>query len=156
MSWHGESWGNKGGFPSLFSPDSDDQLSLNFHRFFFFYISCKTRSAFGQYCLPKVSNGFKDTHGHLSGFPIWIGWSIATRVWYLKRPNIKCCSITRYFTYVLIKVCIQVKLLPHARLWNMANTGRLHQQWALVALDAEHFILPFQSHTCLFNKGIKG
>ena len=28
----------------LFSPDSDDRLSLNFHSFFNFYISCDTRS----------------------------------------------------------------------------------------------------------------
>ena len=31
-------------FP-LFSPDSDDRLSLNFHRFVIFYISCDTQSA---------------------------------------------------------------------------------------------------------------
>ena len=48
-------------FP-LFSPDSDDRLSLNFHRFVI-YISCDTRSvSLGQYCLPKVSNGFKKRH----------------------------------------------------------------------------------------------
>ena len=42
-------------FP-LFSPDSDDWLSLNFHRFVILYISCDTRSVgLGQYCLPKVS-----------------------------------------------------------------------------------------------------
>ena len=46
-------------FP-LFSPDSDDRLSLNFHRFVILYRSCDTRSVgLGQYCLPKVSNGFK-------------------------------------------------------------------------------------------------
>ena len=46
-------------FP-LFSPDSDDQLSLNFHRFVILYISCDTQSVgLGQYCLPKVYNGFK-------------------------------------------------------------------------------------------------
>ena len=44
---------------SIFSPDSDDGLSLNFHRFVILYISCDTRSVgLGQYCLPKVSNGF--------------------------------------------------------------------------------------------------
>ena len=48
-------------FP-LFSPDSDDRLSLNFHRFVILYISCDTRSVgLGQYCLPKVSNGFKES-----------------------------------------------------------------------------------------------
>ena len=48
-------------FP-LFSPDSDDRLSLNFHRFVILYISCDTRSVgLGQYCLPKVSNGFNCT-----------------------------------------------------------------------------------------------
>ena len=46
-------------FP-LFSPDSDDWLSLNFHRFVILYRSCDTRSVgFGPHCLPKVSNGFK-------------------------------------------------------------------------------------------------
>ena len=46
-------------FP-LFSPDSDDQLSLNFHRFVVLYISCDTQSVGrGQHCLPKVSIGFK-------------------------------------------------------------------------------------------------
>ena len=46
-------------FP-LFSPDSDDRLSLNFHRFVTLYRSCDTRSVgLGQYCLPKGSNGFK-------------------------------------------------------------------------------------------------
>ena len=46
-------------FP-LFSPDSDDRLSLNFHRFVVLYISCDTRSVgLGQHCLPKVYNGFK-------------------------------------------------------------------------------------------------
>ena len=47
-------------FP-LFSPDSDDQLNLNSHRFVIIYISCDTRSVgLGQYCLPKVYNGFKE------------------------------------------------------------------------------------------------
>ena len=46
-------------FP-FFSPDSDDRLSLNFHRFVILYISRDTRSVgLGQYCLPKVYNGFK-------------------------------------------------------------------------------------------------
>ena len=50
-------------FP-LFSPDSDDRLSLNFHRFVIWYRSCGTQSVgLGQHCLPKGSNGFKDT-GH--------------------------------------------------------------------------------------------
>ena len=45
-------------FP-LFYPDSDDRLSLNFHRFVVLYISCDTRSVgLGQYCLLKVYNGF--------------------------------------------------------------------------------------------------
>ena len=44
----------------LFSPDSDDRLSLNFHRFVIWYVSCDTRSVgLGQYCLPKGSNGSK-------------------------------------------------------------------------------------------------
>ena len=42
-------------FP-LFSLDSDDRLSLNC---VILYISCDTRSVvLGQYCLPKVHNGF--------------------------------------------------------------------------------------------------
>ena len=46
----------------LFSPDSDGRLSLNFHRFAILYISCDARSmGFGQYCLPKVSIGFKES-----------------------------------------------------------------------------------------------
>ena len=46
-------------FP-LISPDSDDWLSLNLHRFVILYISCDTRSVgLGQYCLPKVCNGFQ-------------------------------------------------------------------------------------------------
>ena len=46
-------------FP-LFSPDSDDRLSLNFHRFVILYLSCDTRSVcLGKYCLTKGSNGFK-------------------------------------------------------------------------------------------------
>ena len=45
-------------FP-LFSPDTDDRLSLNFHRFVIWYRSCGTQSVgLGQHCLPKVSNGF--------------------------------------------------------------------------------------------------
>ena len=50
------------GFPVIFFPGSDDRLSLNFHRFLILYIiSCDTRSVgLGQYCLRKVSNGFKD------------------------------------------------------------------------------------------------
>jgi hypothetical protein len=40
-------------FP-LFSPDSDDRLSLNFHKFVILYISCDTRNVgLGQHCLPK-------------------------------------------------------------------------------------------------------
>ena len=47
------------GFPVI-SPDSDDRLSLNFHRFVILYISCDTRRVgLGKYCLPKVSNGFE-------------------------------------------------------------------------------------------------
>ena len=46
-------------FP-LFSPDSDDRLSLNFHRFVI--LCCGTRSVgLGQYCVPKGSNGCKQT-----------------------------------------------------------------------------------------------
>ena len=49
-------------FP-LFSPYSDDRLSLNFHRFVILYISRDTRSVgLRQYCLPKVYNGFKVIH----------------------------------------------------------------------------------------------
>ena len=45
---------------ALTSPDSDVRLSLNFHRIVILYISCDTRSVgLGQYCLPKVYNGFK-------------------------------------------------------------------------------------------------
>ena len=50
---------NKSRF-SCYFPDSDDLLSLNFHRFIILYISCDTRSVgLGQHCLPKVYNGFK-------------------------------------------------------------------------------------------------
>ena len=46
-------------FP-LFSPNSNDRLSLNFHRFVILYRSCGTQSVgLGQQCLPKGSNGFK-------------------------------------------------------------------------------------------------
>ena len=44
---------------TLFSPYSDDRLSLKFYRFVK-NMSCDTRSVgLGQYCLPKVSNDFK-------------------------------------------------------------------------------------------------
>ena len=51
----------KQGWVFLFvSPDFDDRLNLNFHRFVVLHISCDTQSVgLGQYCLPKVSNGFK-------------------------------------------------------------------------------------------------
>ena len=40
-------------FP-LFSPDSDDRLTLNFHRFVIRYISCDTQSlGLGQHCYRK-------------------------------------------------------------------------------------------------------
>ena len=46
-------------FP-LFSPDSDDRLSLNFHRFVILYRSCDTQSVgLEQYCLPKGSTGLR-------------------------------------------------------------------------------------------------
>ena len=46
-------------FPVMF-PDSDDRFTLNFHRFVILYISCGTQHVgLGQYCLLKVSNGFK-------------------------------------------------------------------------------------------------
>ena len=52
--------GKQGWVFPCFSPDSDDRLSLNFHRFVILYKSCGTRSVgLGQNCLPKVSNGFK-------------------------------------------------------------------------------------------------
>ena len=42
-------------FP-LFSPDSDDRLSLNFHRFVILYISCDTRSVgLGQFQKCKMA-----------------------------------------------------------------------------------------------------
>ena len=45
----------------LFSLESDDRLSLNFHRFVILYMSCDTQSVgLGQYCLPKVCNNFKN------------------------------------------------------------------------------------------------
>ena len=47
----------------LFSPDSKDWLILNFTGLLFYIISCDTQSVgFGQYCLPKVSNGFKQLY----------------------------------------------------------------------------------------------
>ena len=53
-------WWKQGWVFPLFSTDSDDRLSLNLHRFVILYRSCDTRSVgLGQYCLPKVSNGFK-------------------------------------------------------------------------------------------------
>ena len=56
----GQNVGKQGWVSLLFSPDSNDRLSLNFHRFVILYISCDTRSVgLGQYCLPKVYNGFK-------------------------------------------------------------------------------------------------
>ena len=49
-------------FP-LFSTDSDVRLSLNFYRFVILYRSCVTLSVGrGHYCLPTVSNGFKEGH----------------------------------------------------------------------------------------------
>ena len=44
MSWLCETYRNKGGFSQLFSPDSDDRLSLNFHRFVILYRTCDIRS----------------------------------------------------------------------------------------------------------------
>ena len=56
---------NKGWVFPLFSPDSDDRLTLNFHRFVISYISCDTRSVgLGQHCLLKVSTGFKRSVGN--------------------------------------------------------------------------------------------
>ena len=47
----------------LFSPDSDDRLSLKFHMVVILYINCDTQSVgLGQYCSPKVSNGFKEQY----------------------------------------------------------------------------------------------
>ena len=61
MSRPGETCGNKDVFFMLFSSDSKDRLSLNFHRFVILYRSCDTRSvSLGKYCLPKGSNGFKE------------------------------------------------------------------------------------------------
>ena len=49
------------GFPVIFSRL---RLSLNFHRFVI--LCCDTRSVgLGQYCLPKVYNGFNKTHKKL-------------------------------------------------------------------------------------------
>ena len=42
--WHGETCGYKVWVFLLFSPDSDDRLSVNFHRFIILYKSCDTRS----------------------------------------------------------------------------------------------------------------
>ena len=60
-------------FP-LFSPNSDDRLSLNFHMFVILYIKCDTRSVgLGQYCLPKVSNSFNgQTLYHIISIDEWI------------------------------------------------------------------------------------
>ena len=71
--------GKQGWVYPLFSPDSDDRLSLNFHRFVILYISCGTRSVgLGQYCLPKVSNGSTKRVNK-------------NRMWH---TTIKCCNIT--------------------------------------------------------------
>ena len=46
-------------FP-LFSPDSDDRLiEPKFTQVCYFIVVIHEVWAFGQYCLPKVSNGFK-------------------------------------------------------------------------------------------------
>ena len=59
MSWHGETRGNMGGFFHCFLPTP---MSLNFHRFVIWYRSCGTQSVgLGQHCLPKGSNGFKQS-----------------------------------------------------------------------------------------------
>ena len=66
-------------FP-LFSPDSDDRLSLNFHRFVILYISCDTRSVgLGQYCLPKGSNSFNMMPA--CTFPSAFPWNLLQWVW---------------------------------------------------------------------------
>ena len=63
MSWHGETCGNKGGFPVIFSRLRWPIEPNSVHRFVILYVSCDTRSVgLGQYCLPKVSNGFKQTN----------------------------------------------------------------------------------------------
>ena len=62
MSRHGETRENKSVFP-LISPDSDDRLSLNFHRFVILYISCDTRSVgLGQYCYRKCIMALKEQY----------------------------------------------------------------------------------------------
>ena len=73
-------------FP-LFSSDSDDRLSLNFHRFFILDISCGTRSVgLGQYCLPKVSNGFNRWLGIF--FSIRVSFQIQFCLWFFSRLNL--------------------------------------------------------------------
>ena len=63
MSWHGEMCGNKGGWSRYFLPIPMTDWAVIFRGLLFY----STRSvihevwSFGQYCLPKVSNGFEGT-----------------------------------------------------------------------------------------------
>ena len=100
MAWHGETCGNKGGVFPLFSPDSDDRLSLNFHRIVIWYISCDTRSVgLGHYCLPKVSNGFNKSWCTNYAIP-----PIAREVIRRHVMNIKRSFTNEFSKYVLNKM----------------------------------------------------
>ena len=80
---------------SLFSPDSDDRLSLNFHRFVILYRSCDTRSvSLEQYC-SKGSNGFKPS-SNLLRLRMWSEfWLLSQRMfcWFHKSRicDVKIC-----------------------------------------------------------------
>ena len=94
-------------FP-LFSPDSNDRLSLNFHRFVILYTSCDTRSVgFGQHCLPKVSTGFK-TSSNIWGF----GSSFNTFT----------------FVYRICPFCRDERLLPTSKHQQMLQTYKEQPQ----------------------------
>ena len=83
---------------SLFSPDSDDRLSLNFHRFVILYTSCDTRNVgLRQYCLPKVSNGFNDWNNDVWNHNIRI---VSPRTIFIKWKRV---SKERLITKILLQ-----------------------------------------------------
>ena len=92
------------GFYPLFLPDSDDRLSLNFHRFVILYTSCDIRSVgLGQCCLPNVYNGFKSLDRPGSNFiellsiKFCLAWNVCLDKNRISQPNF----------YVIFKITIQ-------------------------------------------------
>ena len=126
-------------FP-FFSPDSNDRLSLNFHRFVILYTSCDTRSVgFGQHCLPKVSTGFKTSSNkwvlapHLTLLLLFTGYvlSVETKDCCQQANISRCCRPTKNSRRITVSIFSSTSKQPNSFCLNFSPYSQYAMLYSL-------------------------